>query len=140
MPHIEMNWADVGVGLIFLSLGVVAAVAWVFVDGRRITAEEARNRRAFEQDMSDVELPEWNGSTYDWTPESLAYLNDTHLYAGPGVADTAEFPVIPDGPVPDSVISGPMPVMGAPAENDPDAFLTRMRAENTAFLANLELQ
>lgn len=139
MPHIEMNWADVGVGLIFLSLGVVAAVAWVFVDGRRIAAEEARNRRAFEQDMSAVELPEWNGSTYDWTPESLAYLNDTHLYAGPGVADTAEFAAVPEGPVPASEISGPMPVMGAPAENDADEFLAKLKTDNAAFLARLDV-
>jgi hypothetical protein len=131
-----MNWADVAFGLILLSIAVIAATAYYFVDGRRIAAEERRNRRAFEQDMADVKLPDWNGDTFEWTPESLAYLDDTHLYAGPGVADTAEFAAVPDGPVPDSQVSGEYHVM--PLTDDPDEFLERMRAENTAFLARLD--
>jgi hypothetical protein len=88
---VDVNWADVSFGLIVLCLSGIAAATWIFIDGRRVAAEEARQRRAFEQTMTDVELPDYNGDTYEWTPESLAYLDDTRLYAGPGIADTAEF-------------------------------------------------
>lgn len=133
MPRIEMNWANVAFGLILLCLAAIVTVAWCFVEQRRIAAAESRQRAAFERDMADVELPEYNGDTYEWTQESLAYLNDTNLYAGPGVADTAAFPVVPA-----SEISGPMPVMDGPL--DGSAFMEQLKADNAAFLANLELQ
>jgi hypothetical protein len=133
MVHVDMNWADVGAGVIFLALGVVAAVAWIFIDGRRLAAGERRNQHAFEQDMTAVELPEWNGDTYEWTPESLAYLADPDAYQAPDPTPTLEFPAVPD-----STLSGPMPVMDGPL--DGDAFMEQLKADNAAFLAGLEVQ
>jgi hypothetical protein len=131
---VTVNWDTLGFGLVLLCIVVIIAVAWCFVDSRRIASAEAHNRRAFEAAMKSAGLPEWNGDTYDWTPESLAYLSETHLYAGPGVADTAAFAALPDGPVPPSEISGPLPVI------DDTAFIERLRADNAAFLANLDVQ
>jgi hypothetical protein len=133
--RIEVNWADVTGGLILLCLVVLIAVTWCFVASRRIAAEERRVRGAFERDMEDAELPPWNGDSYNWTPESLAYMNDTNLYAGPDVADTTSFEAVPDEPVPPSTISGPLPVMASD-----DDFMARLKADNTAFLARLEMQ
>jgi hypothetical protein len=130
--RIEVSWSTVSFGMILLCLAAVAAVTYYFLESRRIAAAENRQRRQFEREMASVRLPEWNGDTYDWSPESLAYLNDTHLYAGPGVADTTSFEALPDGPVPPSTVSGPLPVM------DSGDFIARLRAENSAFLEGLE--
>jgi hypothetical protein len=121
-----VNWDAVGMGLILLALAAVTAGAWCFCDSRRLAAEENRQRRAFEKEMAAVRLPDWNGDTYDWPEGGLAdYLEDAYAY---GPADTLEMPV------PDSVISGPMPVQPVSDE----AFMARLRADNTAFLASLE--
>jgi hypothetical protein len=133
MPRIEMNWANVAFGLILLSIAAIAAVTYYFIDQRRLAVADAHQRRAFDAEMATVELPEWNGDTYDWTPESLAYLADPDAYGQEQEQEpvpTLEFPV------PDSVISGPMPVMGAPAEDDADEFLTKLKTDNAAFLAS----
>lgn len=131
--NITVNWADVTLGLIVLCLGALAAAAYCFLEYHRIKAEERRQRRAFEQDMATAELAPWDGQTYEWDAQSLAYLNDTHVYAGPGVADTTAFEAIPDAPVPPSTISGPLPV----AESDSD-FMARLKAQNAAFLEQLD--
>ena len=131
VPRIEMNWANVAFGLILLCLAAIVTIAWCFVEQRRVAAFEQRQQRAFDAEMATVELPEWNGDTYEWTPESLAYLADPDAYEDP--APTAEFE-----PVPASEISGPMPVMDGPL--DGGAFMEQLKADNAAFLANLELQ
>lgn len=131
---IEVNWADVTLGLIVLAAGVTAAAVYCFLEYHRIKAEERRQRRRFEQDMASAELAPWDGQTYDWDEQSLAYLSDTNVYAGPGVADTLAFEQVPEAPVPPSTISGPLPVMEGDNDND---FLARMKAENAAFLEGL---
>lgn len=129
---ITVNWADVVLGLVVLCAGAIAAATYSFLEYHRIKAEERRQRRAFEQDMASASLPPWNGETYDWDEQSLAYLSDTHLYAGPGVADTTAFEAVPGAPVPPSTVSGPLPVM-----DGDDDFIARMKAENAAFLEGL---
>lgn len=113
--------------LIVLAAGLLAAGVYSFLESRRIAAEEARQQRAFEREMASVELPPWNGETYDWTPEALAYLAD------PEDADPS--PTSPIPVVPPSTVSGPLPAL----ETDED-FLARLKAENTAFLAELEVR
>lgn len=125
-----MNWADVSFGVILLCIVAITVTAWYFIDQRRLAVADAHQRRAFDAEMATVELPAWNGDTYDWTPESLAYLADENAYEP---APTAEFPV------PASEISGPMPVQGAPVENDADDFLAKLKADNAAFLAHLDV-
>lgn len=114
--------------LIVLAAGLLAAGVYSFLESRRIAAEEARQQRAFEREMASVELPPWNGETYDWTPEALAYLADPEAYADP--SPTSPIPVVPP-----STVSGPLPAL----ETDED-FLARLKAENTAFLAELEVR
>ena len=124
--HVEVNWSTVCFGLILLAAGVIAAVTYCFLESRRIAAEERHQRRDWERDMASAELPEWNGETYEWTPESLAYLADS--YVSP--LATAELPVLREEPVPASTVSGPLPQL-----DDGDDFLARMRAETDAFRA-----
>jgi hypothetical protein len=128
-----MNWANVAFGLILLALAAIAAVTYYFIDQRRLAIADAHQRRAFDAEMATVELPEWNGDTYDWTPESLAYLADPDAYQAPEAdpAPTVEFPV------PASEVSGPMPVMSAPLENNADAWIARMQADTDSVIARL---
>jgi hypothetical protein len=138
--------------LIGAVLFAIASAAWCLLESRREAAGDRQVRRNFEASMSAVELPPWNGeeyelapqdawdgSTYEWTPESLAYMNDTNLYAGPDVADTASFAAVPD--VPPSDISGPLPVQDTGSEYDPaadaQAYLTAMRREHNQYMARL---
>lgn len=143
---INVNWADVVGGGVVLAIGTVVAYAWCKVAGKRIRVQEASDRRRFEAEMAQVELPTWNGETwhpapppshpgYDWNEASLAYLSET---GDPGWAKTGAFEAVP---VPPSEVSGPLPVQPVEADYDPAAdaedFLVRMRRENAEFLANL---
>jgi hypothetical protein len=140
---INVNWADVVGGFIVLALAGMVVYAYLTLDNRRIRAQERHDRRQFEQDMASTELPAWNGDTYDWTPQELAGMSDTAVYAGPGVADTAALPVLseaPTVPVPASTVSGPLPVITSPAvPEDPDDFLAKMRADTEAFMAKWDI-
>ncbi len=129
---INVNWADVSLGLIILVIATIAAATYCFLEYHRIHAEERRQRKAFERDMANAQLPEYNGDTYDWDAQTLAYLSDTHVYAGPGVADTVAFPA---APVPPSTISGPLPTMDLDA--DAAAFIAKMKKDNDAWLAKV---
>lgn len=124
---INVNWADVTLGIIVLTIGMIAAATYCTIECARIRVEDRRQRREFEQGMADVELPPWNGDTYEWTPEALAYLADTHVDPDP---------VTPFRPVPPSEVSGPLPVMDGPL--DPDDFMAKLKADNADFLANLD--
>src|SRR5215469_11140814 len=83
-------------GLIVLGAGLIACVTYCFLEAQRIRATDRQQRRQFDRDMQTVQLPAYNGETYemaeahmpepqeatpppagyDWTPESLAYLSD----------------------------------------------------------------
>lgn len=119
----NITWPDVAFALILLGVTAVAAAAWCFVGSRRTAAAEAHQRRQFEQEMASVELPPWNGDTYDWTEETLAYLADAYVDRR--------------APVPESRVSGPLPVLDEPRGFDDDAaaFIASMKAENDAWLA-----
>jgi hypothetical protein len=122
--HILVNWSTVCFAAILLALAAVAAVTYAFLETRRMAAADRRQRRLFEREMASVRLPEWNGETYEWTPESLAYLSDPY--------PTGEMSVMNE-PVPPSTISGPLPVMDEAGD-----FISRLRADNAEFLARLE--
>lgn len=139
---VNVNWADVAMGLIVLGLAALAAVTYFFLERMRLTLADRRQREAFEQDMKDAGRPDYDGETYEWDAQTLAYLNDTHVYAGPGVAETAEFPVLRE-PVPVSTISGPLPRFSEPVgpedlDADAEAFIAKMKADNDAWLAKVK--
>lgn len=154
---INVNWTEVTGGGIVLSLAVLTYLGFCVLETARIKRAEREDRRKFEQDMRNAPLAQWNGETYDWTPEQLHGLSDTAVYAGPGISDTNAFPVVdpwaasadprwaqtgPFPPVPASTVSGPLPVQPEPYEEfDADAaaeaFLKKMHDDNEAFLARL---
>jgi hypothetical protein len=125
--RVQVSWSTVSFGLILLCVAAIAAVTYYFLESRRIAAEEQRQRRWFEQNMATAELPEWNGATFDWSPDDLDYLADRQAYEEP--APTAEMP-----PVPPSEISGPMPELNT--QLDPDAFIAAMEAQTDRWLTH----
>jgi hypothetical protein len=158
---IVVSWPTVTLGCVVLAAGVLACVTYYFLDRQRIAAADRRQRREFEREMRAVQLPDYNGNTYDpppatppygydWTPESLAYLADEQVRAEEEMAagylrsrPAVKFAYEPFGgqaptspfPVPDSTLSGPLPMIST---NGSDDFMARLRAENTEFLARLD--
>lgn len=148
--RVLVNWPTVEFGLIVLCLVIVVGAVYAFLEARRIKAEERYQNQAFTQDMAAVELPEWNGATYDypaqdavppweaenygggWTPQGLAYLADDYVPA----EYTPRHATAPQPAVRALAKTGPLPVIAGTPERD--EFMDKLRADNQAFLATLD--
>lgn len=133
--NLDVNWADVAVGVEFLAFAVLVAITWGVVESRRIAVEDRRNNRVFDHEMATVRLPNWDGATYDWPPNLAGYLEDPYAYGqAPAESEVRHAPSDPF-PVPPSPFSGPLP--GLNTTLDADAFIASMTAQTSAFLAYL---
>lgn len=130
---------------------VAAAAVIIFLSARRVAhRDRLQEHELWQQEIAGLSMPTYDGATYDW-PETglsryLAATDDTSYDLEP----------VPDPPartVPDSTISGPLPVHEPPpaappwldvelsmAEvgDDADAFIAAMKADTQAFIARIK--
>lgn len=153
-------------GLALIVFCGLAAVTYAFLERHRVAWHE----RTLDRDMTRLKgyRPSvQDGNTYayeapaEWSPQDLAYLRDdygvTRGYGPveveplPQAAPTQAFAVVPDAPfywtpVPDSTVSGPLPVMypKVPVVEPPswpdspidtEEFMALMKARTDAWLA-----
>jgi hypothetical protein len=112
----------IAAGAVLATAVVTFIVAWWALDKVRGKIADQEMREQFGEDMKRVELPDWNGATYDWPQAGLAqYLDDAYAYTGP---------------VPVSDVSGPMHVMDEPSD-DTDAFIDAMRRRTDWTIARM---
>jgi hypothetical protein len=132
--------------LIAVALFGIAIAVYCFIERRRLAAEERSVQRDFEQKMSAVELPPWNGEEYEWTPEMPVWDGDTYEWTPESLAYLADDnadnqSLLLAAPVPPSDISGPLPTQGIEPEYDPaadaQAYMTEMRREHDQYMAQL---
>ena len=110
-------------GFVFLLAAVLTLAFALYL------ARARHHERRARQEWTALLAPgnDWDGTQWDWPPNVNQYLDDPGAYADP--APTAPFLAVPD-----STVSGPLPVMGN-GEADLDAYLAAMKADTDAFTA-----
>lgn len=148
MPQVH-DWSYIAFGLVLIGTGLAAYITYGVLSHFQVRREEHQLNRDFAQGMRGAHPDPRNGATYDWTPDSLAYLHDG--YTGAPTTPFRAAPPAPDAgygfgyPVPASTVSGPMPVMPLrpqpPMTVDPydtDAFIAQMKARTAHLLPEPE--
>jgi hypothetical protein len=127
---LEVDWTLVGPGLVFLGIALIGFITYGMLDRYMGRKEDARLRQDFTRDMKHATAAPWDGETYDWTPETMAFLGDQAY-----TPDT--FAYDPAAPVPESNVSGPLPVISEPVKFEPasDDDTTWLKDWTDAFLA-----
>ena len=132
MHAVQVNWSAVVLGAILFGAVVIAAATYYLLEHQRIRVEERRLDREFEHEVAVAPRMSWDGEQYEWTPETMAFLN-AQLDSNPAL--TAPQPAVPA-----SSISGPLPVqqplLPAPSfsPREADDVLDRIRASNEEFM------
>jgi hypothetical protein len=65
-----------GASLLVIIAVVVAYLAYNFREDRKIRREDSQQRAQWESDVAEVDLPAWDGATYDWPETGLARYLD----------------------------------------------------------------
>jgi hypothetical protein len=130
----NVNDTYIAIGLGFIAVAAIGVIVYAVLEKWQTGVESRRLHRQFEQKMATTPMPSYDGNTYDWDPDTVrSLLGDP--------AETRAQPVYtPDEyayPVPDSQVSGPMPVMDTPMAEETDDFIAQLKADNEAFLASL---
>lgn len=154
-------------GLALIVFCGLAAITYAFLERYRVALHERNMHRDFTR-LKGYRPSAQDGNTYayeapaEWSSQDLAYLRDDYaepdrtgrLVAwepAPELNPTQAFAVVPETPfywtpVPDSTVSGPMPVMypKVPVVEPPawpdspidtDSFMALMKARTDAWLA-----
>jgi hypothetical protein len=142
-----------------IALFVLGIAVWCAIERHRLAVEERHVQQDFEGDMAAVELPPWNGDTYEWTPESappppwndevyewtpesLAFLADPLAYQPPEVL----LPGSISGPLPvqDDLEPGPLlvqdgsePAPGYDPAADARAYIAAMSRDTRRYIERL---
>jgi hypothetical protein len=141
--HLEANLplACIVIGLSCLGFALMAFTAWALLTHFQVHKEEQQLNRDFTRDMKHATAAPWDGETYEWTPETMAFLADQTApeYQPDAYGYPADLGYGPAAPVPASSISGPLPVITGPAEDAPaddEQYIAWMRAWTDNFLAS----
>jgi len=121
---------------LILLLGLTGWLAAGYLREQRALAAETRRLNEWEQEVIGVTLPEWDGETYEWWPETglSRYLD---AFAEPAAVPAPVIPAIPAIPaIPVSRISGPMRAL-APTD-DVNAFISALRSRADTFIALMD--
>lgn len=135
MIHVS-DWSYIAFGLVLIGAGILAYLTYVLLELHSIRVEDRRQQRAFSEDMKGRRGGPTDGATYEWDPDSLAYLADR--YTGAPTAPFRAAPPTPaagyqfEYPVPASTVSGPMPVM-----NPQRPVVTADTASAEAFITDM---
>lgn len=129
----------VSAGLIAVIIMGSAVVAWYLFDLYMTRTADHAVRADWEQEVSGVTMPDWDGQTWDWPENGLtAYLSgELPVLSAPHLTGPMPVAPHPSGPLP--TVSGDLPALNEPSPvadtfvSDAD-FVAALKARTDAYI------